>query len=72
LYATATVGDRTYIAALSGKTRQNGAVEQEADYRFTTVEGSKSERCTEPGKCTTILLLYVPETLMYQHVQRFE
>ncbi len=51
----ATVGDRTHIAALAGKTRQIGAIGRKADYRFTTTGRSKIEECTEPEKCTTIL-----------------
>ena len=57
MYATATVGDRTHIAALAGKMRQIGAVGEKQNYRFTTTERSKVERCTEPEICTTILLL---------------
>lgn len=52
--------------------RQIGAIGRKADYRFTTTGRSKTVGCMEPGKCTTILLLRVLETLIHQHVQRFE
>ncbi len=42
--------EQMQIAALAGKTRQIAAVGQKFDYRFTTIDGSKTAGCTEPGE----------------------